>query len=131
MFGSIYSATILFVTAQAAWAQDTVAEQLRAQWESSRRQMVHIADAMPPEKFDFRPTPEVRSFREIVAHFAGEGMTWMEMLAGKMPESAEQFEQLNQRFGGLETKADILKALSDSYDYGAKVLADGPMTATA
>jgi len=105
-------------------AQDPITEQLRNRWESSRKQMTQIADAMPADKFDFRPVPEVRSYGEIVAHFAAENHTWMEMLNDAAnPQSGEQFEHLAQRFDKLKTKAEILKALSDSYDYGAKVLA--------
>jgi len=79
--------------------------------------MVQIAEAMPSDKFQFQPTPEVRGFGAIIAHLAGENMTWMETVAGvAKPGPAERFEQ-------LKTRPEILGALSDCYEYGAKVLA--------
>jgi uncharacterized damage-inducible protein DinB len=103
----------------------SVAEILRQQWEASRKQMTAITDAMPDDKFDFRPVPEVRSYGEIVAHFAGENQTWMEILNGtrNMPETGAEFDKLGERYSNLKTKAEIMKALTDTYDYGAKVLA--------
>jgi uncharacterized damage-inducible protein DinB len=120
----LFIAGALPISVRTSDAQNPITEQLRNQWEASRKQMTLIADAMPADKFDFRPVPEVRSFGEIVAHFAGEDQVWMEMLndAAK-PESGAQFEALTQRFEKLKTKPEILKALADSYDYGTKVLA--------
>lgn len=105
-------------------AQNPISDQLRAQWESSRKQMTQISDAMPADKFDYRPVPEVRSFGEIVSHFAAENTSWMEVIEGtsKVKTGAE-FEEMTKRFDGLKTKPEIMKALSDSYDYGARVLA--------
>ncbi|MBI4460122.1 MAG: DinB family protein [Acidobacteria bacterium] len=107
---------ITFAGIQAASAQESIAKLLQAEWEGARKQMVQIAGAMPSEKYQYRATPEVRSYGEIVAHIAGENITWMEMMAG-VPEPGS-FE----RFDHLKTRTEIMKALSDSYDYGAKVL---------
>jgi uncharacterized damage-inducible protein DinB len=98
-------------------AQSSVAEQLREQWTSSRRQMVRIAEAMPADKYSYQPTPEVRSFGEILAHVAGEGLMEMEAVGGvAQPGSPE-------RFSSLRGRAEILRALSEYFDYGATVLA--------
>lgn len=109
---------VLWAGVQTAPVQDSVAEHLREQWEASRQQMVGIAEAMPGNQFNYAPTPEVRSFGEILVHVAGENMTWMEMVAGVANPG------VNERFENLKTRPEILKALSDYFDYGAKVLAD-------
>ena len=104
--------------AQPLVAQSSIAEELRREWASSRRQMVAIAEAMPAEKFHFKPTPEVRSFGEIVAHFAGENLAWMETVAG-VPDSGR-----GARITNLQDRGEILRAVSEYFDYGATVLAN-------
>jgi hypothetical protein len=101
-----------------------MAEMVRRLWQSSCNQMTKIADAMPEDKFDFRPVPEVRSYGEIIAHFAGENQTYMEMLNGLVtPANEDEFNILAQRYDRLKAKAEMTKALLDTYAYGNKVLA--------
>src|SRR5262245_48522151 len=44
----------------------------RTTWESARTLVVGLIEAMPEDKWDFKPTPTVRSFREVVVHLVGE-----------------------------------------------------------
>ena len=44
----------------------------RATWDSTRTLVVGLIEAMPEDKWDFKPTPAVRSFREVVVHLIGE-----------------------------------------------------------
>ena len=98
-------------------AQSSIAEELRREWTSSRRQMVAIAEAMPADKYGYQATPEVRSFGEILAHVAGEGLMEMEAVGGvAQPGSPE-------RFSSLRGRTEILRAISEYFDYGASVLA--------
>ncbi|OFW05327.1 MAG: hypothetical protein A3G20_00530 [Acidobacteria bacterium RIFCSPLOWO2_12_FULL_59_11] len=96
-------------------AADPITEELRRHWEATRNQIVRIAEAIPENKYDYRPTPEVRSFREQLLHLIGENYMYMGM-AGGGNATAPQTEN-------LKTREEILKALSESYDYGTKVLA--------
>ena len=96
-------------------AADPVTEELRGQWEATRSLVVGIAEAIPEGKYDYRPTPEVRSFLEQLQHLVGENYMFMGMVAGEKP-AAPQPEN-------LKTRVAILRALSESYDYGTKVLA--------
>ena len=43
----------------------------RATWESTRLLVLGLIEAMPEDKYDFKPTPTVRSFREVVVHGCG------------------------------------------------------------
>ncbi len=103
--------------AQPLAAQDSTADELRQQWASSRRQMVSIAEAMPADKYDYRPTAEVRSFGQILAHIAGEGRMEMEAVAGDPLGASDRYESLSGR-------TEIVRALSEFFDYGTSVLAD-------
>ena len=103
--------------AQPLAAQNAMADELRRQWAASRRQMVGIAEAMPADKFGFRPTAEVRSFGEIINHVAGEGRMEMEVVVGAQPGDPNRYESLKDR-------AEIVRALSEFFDYGTSVLAN-------
>jgi len=86
---------------------------LKQRWESIRGNVVRTAEAVPEDKYDFKPTPEVRSFRDQFVHIVEENYFFMGFVTGekKAPPSS------------LKTKAEIVKALNDSYDYGAKAIA--------
>lgn len=86
----------------------------KATWESTRNLVLGIADSVPEDKYDFRPTPAVRSAREILIHLIGENYTFFSRVSGDTLES-------NARFDSLKSRAEILKALRESYDYGARV----------
>lgn len=105
-------------------AEGEFVEQLKQQWESSRRQMVQIVEAIPQDKYDFRATPEVRTFREIILHVVGENLSWMEIVGGV--ENPGEYT----RFDHLTDRQDVVKATADYFDYGAKVL-DGLTDQTA
>jgi len=88
----------------------------KATWESTRTLVLGIADSVPEDKYDFKPTPAVRTFREILVHLIGENYTFFSRVSGDNLGS-------NARFDTLKSRAEILKALRDSYDYGAQVWA--------
>jgi uncharacterized damage-inducible protein DinB len=100
-----------------ASAAEGFVEELKAQWESSRRQLVAVAEAVPQDKYNYRPTPEVRTFREIIVHVAGENLSWMEIVGG-VPQPGE-----HTRFEHLTAREDVLQAVTEYFDYGTKVLA--------
>ena len=88
----------------------------KATWESTRTLVLGIADSVPEDKYDFKPTPAVRTFREILVHLIGENYTFFSRVSGDNLGS-------NARFDTLKSRAEILKALRESYDYGAGVWA--------
>jgi len=99
--------------AQAQSGDSALLGPLKQRWEGIRGNVVRTAEAVPEDKYDFKPTPEVRSFRDQFVHIVEENYFFMGFVTGekKAPPS------------NLNTKADIVKALNDSYDYGAQALA--------
>ncbi len=112
----LFWALVFLVGVHKGVAAEPVVELLQKQWEATRNQIVTIAEAIPDDKYDYKPTPEVRSFREQLQHLVGENYMFMGFVSGDKPGDPKRFETLKAR-------ADLLKALSESYDYGAKVLA--------
>jgi len=65
-------------------------------------------------KYDFKPTPDVRTFRDVVIHLVGENYLFFGRVAG---------ESLGNPAQNLKSRDELIKALGESYDYGAKVWA--------
>lgn len=86
----------------------------KATWDSTRTLVLGIVEVMPEDKYDFKPTPAVRTFRDNVIHLVGENYLFFGRVAGENPGNPAK---------DLKTRDELLKALRDSYDYGAKVWA--------
>jgi uncharacterized damage-inducible protein DinB len=87
---------------------------VKATWESTRNLVVGIVEVMPEDKYDFKPTPNVRTFRENVIHLVAENYLFFGRVAG---------ENLGNPAQNLKGRDELVKAVRDSYDYGAKVWA--------
>lgn len=83
-------------------------------WNSQRDTLMKIAAAMPEEKFGFRPTPAQRTWGEQILHIAEANVNQMGRLGSKTPAPRIDMK--------LTARADVLKALADSFDYGTAVL---------
>ena len=88
----------------------------RATWDSTRALVLGIADSVPEDKYDFKPTPAVRTFRDILVHLIGENYTFFSRVSGDNLGG-------NARFDNLKSRAEVMQALRESYDYGARVWA--------
>ena len=93
-------------------ADNAIVGPLKTQWENVRTLVVKVAEVVPEDKYDWKPTPEVRSFREQFVHIVGENHMFMGFIAGEKSAAPQN----------LKSKEEIVKALNESYDYGAKVL---------
>jgi uncharacterized damage-inducible protein DinB len=76
--------------------------------------LLGVAEAMPEDKFGFKPTPAQQSFGERIMHVAGIDVKLLGTLGGKTPAP-----MLNMQ---ATSKADVVAALRQSMDYGAAVL---------
>ncbi len=78
------------------------------------------AAKMPEENYSFKPTPEVRSFGQLVGHIADANYGFCATAAGEKPP-AGGFEGSNSIEKSKTAKADLEKALADSFAYCDKV----------
>ena len=92
----------------------TVACDVQADWEFNRQGFVGIVNAMPDDKFGFKPTPAQESFAERVMHVVNIDIKLISTLGGKTPAPA-----VNAK---AASKADVIAALNTSMDYGAATL---------
>lgn len=102
------------VIATAAHAQTTdsgYTATVTRSWQRVSRLVVASAEAMPDAGYAFKPTPDVRSFGELIGHLAEEHYMICAGAKGeKNPKDGTAFEK-------LPAKADLIKAINESIAY--------------
>lgn len=101
--------------APAAASGASVRADLIKDWQSQKEMMTAIADAMPEEKFGYKSTPAQRSYGEQVMHVATANVDFLKVVGGRATPPAFTADS-------AKTKADMIKALGDSYDYAVALL---------
>src|SRR5262245_63307368 len=91
-------------------------------WRAQKDTLMKIAEAMPEEKFGYKSTPAQRSWGEQILHVAGGNIFLMKFLNGKTAAPAVNTADMATFGLKASSKAEYLKALSDSFDYGEAVL---------
>ncbi len=91
-------------------AANPLASSMKAMFDSVKRNVVEAAAAMPEAEYSYRPTPEVRSFGELVGHLANANFSYCAAAKGERSPSAQNFEKRT-------AKADLVKALDESIAY--------------
>ena len=83
---------------------------ISARYTAIKRDIVEAADAVPEAEYSFRPTPQVRTFAQLVGHIADAQNFFCGIAAGSNPEYSDANEK------GAATKADAVKALKESVE---------------
>jgi len=76
--------------------------------------VIGAAEEMPEESYGFRPTPDVRSFGQLVGHVADANYMFCSNAAGE-PDPAKDIEKTKT------AKADLVAAVKDAVAYCGKV----------
>jgi len=74
------------------------------------------AEKMPEENYAFKPTPDVRSFGQLVGHVADANFGFCSAATGEKPPMGG-FAGGTSVEKTMTTKADLMKALADSFAY--------------
>jgi uncharacterized damage-inducible protein DinB len=100
----------------------TIADSVGFSLHWTEDQFYSVAEAMPEEKYGYIPSAgnfkDVRSFAEQVKHVACANYAFFDEIEGKTPP--EHCEKGGN--AAAKTKAELLKYLKDSFDYGNRVL---------
>ena len=93
-------------------ADNPISQAIKATWDGAKRNLTESAEQMAEADYAFRPTEQVRTFGEILAHVAGANYVFCAPARGeKPPFSEDHFEKTTK------TKAEITKAVTDSIAY--------------
>jgi uncharacterized damage-inducible protein DinB len=101
-------------------AAPTLVKELVVSWQRATGDLIDVAEAMPEEKYAYKPTPEVATFREQLVHVTGIAQRSIDTAKGTKSEAghphatmtkAEVIAQLKQTF---QTGQEMLGALTDA-----------------
>jgi uncharacterized damage-inducible protein DinB len=98
-----------------ATGQGPIVSDLLKDWTAQQSTLRQLADAMPADKFEYKPSSIQRTYGEQVMHIALINLELLKTIGGKAQAPTFTAES-------VKTKADMIKALSDSYDYGIALL---------
>jgi hypothetical protein len=116
------TAVVAGVAAAAAGGQSSasgLAADLEKDWTAQKARMVALAEAMPADKYEFRATPAQRTYGEQLLHLAEAHVGMFKRLdaAGKVTPPT---------LGKEHGREAVIKAVTDSYDYGLAVIKADP-----
>lgn len=93
-----------------------VSDALRAGLARSSKNMAAAADAMPADKFSFKPTPDQMTFAHLAIHIADSNNLFCSKVSGiAAPESAKLAE--------TDSKDKLVAAVKQSFDFCSTSLA--------
>ena len=89
-------------------------QELLKDWLQMKDMLMKLADAMPEDKYSFKSTPAQRDFGQQVLHIAQGNLFNLAFLKPKATPP-----KINRQ---ATAKAEIMKAMADSFDYGTEVI---------
>jgi len=103
---------VLILMAVPAFSQappNPLSADLKSTWNQIKGNIAKSAEKMPEENYAFKPTPEVRSYGQLIAHIAD--ANYMICGAAKGEQKAMGIEK------SKTSKADLIAALAESAAY--------------
>ena len=92
-------------------------EVLLEQWNDIGRKLTAMAEDFPEDKYEFKPNPAQRSFREQLLHAADTNYFFTNPLKGEKVPAAEDFSK-----DKLKTKAEVAAYVKKSFADGAAAI---------
>lgn len=129
MFRRLLLASVLVLAASPLFAQTSdgeyydafspsMAATVKSMYGTIRRDLLDAAKAMPDDEYAFKPTPQVRSFGELVSHVAAANLLFCSQARSEAPKFPAGMQTMT-------SKADLVKLLDDALTY-----CDGAYAAT-
>ncbi len=92
---------------------------LVADWQRAKEFTKEYLEAMPADGLDYKPTPEIRSFKEQMLHLAGGNFNFASAASGKEnPYKGKNLEKMDE----YNSKEALIKVVMESYDYAIAAL---------
>jgi uncharacterized damage-inducible protein DinB len=103
-----FSATALLAQSSADQSVGTA----RTLWQQLSGYVTQAAEDMPEAKYSFKPTPDVRSFGELIAHVAGSQYMFCAAATGDSARAEDDIEKRK-----MTQKSDLVAAMRASNEY--------------
>ena len=101
----------VMATQRSPTADEPISAALKLWYGASKNNIIASAEKMPEADFNFRPTPEVRSFSELLGHIADTQYLFCSQLKGEPNPNKESVAKARK------TKAEIVEGVRDSFGY--------------
>ena len=85
------------------------------QFEDAEKKVLALAEAVPQEKYSWRPSEGVRSMSEVFMHIAGGNYFLASFAGAKRPDGLQNLEK-------IADKAKVIEALKQSFDHVRQAL---------
>jgi uncharacterized damage-inducible protein DinB len=95
---------------------DSPSKVLLDSWNDIGRKLIAMAEDMPEEKYDFKPTPAQRSFAEQLLHMAGGNYYFISPAKGLKPPEGDP------KRADYKTKAAVVDFVHKSFAVGAALI---------
>lgn len=105
---------LMALCAAPAMAQNPNVANARTLWQGVHRYIEQSAADVPENLYSYRPTPEVRSFGELLGHVAGSEKMFCAIALGETPPAEDAVEKT------AKTKAALIAALNDAATFCAR-----------
>ena len=103
--------------APSVFAQGTspsLVKELVATWQRATTEIIDIAEAMPEEKYAYKPTPDISTFREQLVHVTGIVQRYIDTAKGTKSASGHPHPAM--------TKAEVIALLKQTLQSGQEML---------
>ncbi len=87
------------------------------QWNDIGRKLIAMAEDFPEDKYEFKPNPKQRSFREGLLHVADVNYFFTNPVKGEKPPAQEDWSK-----DKLKTKAEVAAYVKKSFADGAAAI---------
>ncbi|MCE7990901.1 MAG: DinB family protein [Roseivirga sp.] len=104
----------LCLLATALQGQSLKTDRLLYSWKNMKNMVVNSAKAMPEEHYSYVPVEGVRGYADQVKHITTSNRYFITMVSGGNPADIGAD---NQKTQGLQSKAEIIADLEQSFDY--------------
>ena len=95
----------------------SASEAVLQQWNEIGRKLIAMAEDFPEDKYDFKPTPAVRSFAERLIHAAAANYFFTNPALGQKPPAEE-----DPKRSEFKSKADVVNFVEKSFADGAAAI---------
>jgi len=95
----------------------SASEAVLQQWNEVGRKLIAMAEDFPEDKYDFKPTPAVRSFAERLIHAAAANYFFTNPVLSQKPPSEEDPKRAE-----FKSKADVVTFVKKSFADGAAAI---------
>src|SRR6266849_5423 len=91
-FGVVAAVAVAASSVSAQSTSPSLVKELVATWQRAATDIIDVAEAMPEEKYAYKPTPEISTFRDQLVHLTGVAQRFIDTAKGIKSEAGHPHE---------------------------------------